>query len=110
MTAINSLQDFAAALDYLPVAARAAARNPGNDILWAEAVHAQRAVIAYADTRLAEREAAEVQAAVGRIAHHAVIPYAFAITEPYRPVANYQSVVILTERAKAHIRTLIASH
>lgn len=60
------------ALDYLPVAVRAADNNPGNTTLWAESVRAQRAVIEYADTHLDETEAAAVQAEVGAIARWSI--------------------------------------
>lgn len=59
---------FAAAIDYLPVAVRAAHNNPGNTILWGEAYRAQRAVIEYADAHMADDDAAGVQALVGVIA------------------------------------------
>jgi hypothetical protein len=60
--------EFAAAIDYLPVAVRAAHSNPHNVILWAEAVRAQRAVIEYADANMADNDAAGAQALVGVIA------------------------------------------
>lgn len=59
---------FAAAIDYLPVAVRAAYSNPGNTTLWAEAYRAQRAVIEYADANMGTDDAAGVQALVGVIA------------------------------------------
>lgn len=73
MAAITTDTEFTTALDYLPVAVRAADRNPGNDILWAESVRAQRAVIEYADGALTDALAAEVQNQVGRIAHFAIV-------------------------------------
>lgn len=59
---------FAAAVDYLPVAVRAAHSNPGNTTLWAEAYRAQRAVIEYADAHMSADDAAGAQALVGVIA------------------------------------------
>lgn len=54
-------------LDYLPVTIRAAERRPDSVILWAEAVRAQRAIIAAADLDLTERLAAKVQELVNTI-------------------------------------------
>lgn len=103
MPAITADQ-FTTALDYLPVAIRAAERNPGNDILWAEAVRAQRAIITYADTLLTEPGAASVQAAVGTIARLAVIDIGDLYDHP--TTIGY---AIHGEHAKSHIRALIAS-
>jgi hypothetical protein len=92
--------EFAAALTYLPVAVRAADRNPRNDILWAESVRAQRAVIEYADAHMSNTDAAEVQNQVGRIAHFAIVTGA---TEYGRgPAITY------SERAKARVLALLA--
>lgn len=55
-------------LDYLPVAVRAEAARPESVTLWAEAIRAQRAIIAAADLDLVERDAAKVQELVNVIA------------------------------------------
>jgi hypothetical protein len=91
---------FSAALDYLPVAVRASHSNPGNDILWLEAVLAQRAIIEYANARLVEEAAAEVQALVGTIAGIAEWSYDYAV----------RSGVQWSEQSKAEIRRLVAAH
>jgi hypothetical protein len=98
---------FAAALDYLPVAVRAADRNPDSDILWTEAYRAQRAVIDYADAHLPEYQAAGVQAAIGGIARYAVLRDELAVT---RGAYGSESMAERSERAKSHIRRLIAAH
>lgn len=59
-------------LDYLSTAVRAAQRHPDNATLWAEAVRAQRGVIATADATMPDALAAEVQAQVGYLAGYAV--------------------------------------
>lgn len=87
-----------AALDYLPVAVRAAERNPDSNILWFEAVRAQRAVINAGDAlavrgALREAGAAQIQAYVGRIADYAT----------QRPTAH---VVAASERLKDRIMAL----
>lgn len=89
-----------AALDYLPVAVRAAERNPDNETLWFEAVRAQRAVINIGDKLAArgvirEVGAAQIQAYVGRIADYAT----------QRPTAH---VVAASERLKDRIVELTA--
>lgn len=99
MTAITADQ-FALALDYLPVAVRAADHNKGNDILWSEAVRAQRTVITYADMLLPEAAAAEVQNQTGHIAH-------FAIVEATTQYGTGHAATY-SERAKNRIRQLLA--
>lgn len=100
MTTINNAKDLAAALDYLPVAVRAADRNPDSDILWTEAYRAQCAVIECADAHLPEPLAADVQVTVGRIARQASLS----------AIGGCINAAILTERAKARIRTLLADN
>jgi hypothetical protein len=105
MTSIETTQGLTAALDYLPVAVRAADRNPDSEILWLEAYRAQRAVIEYADAQLPEYQAAEAQAAIGGICGLAVLRDNLAIsTGAY----GEESMASRSERAKAHIRKLIA--
>jgi hypothetical protein len=108
MAALTTDTEFSAALDYLPVAVRACTRNPGSDILWAEAVRAQRAVIEYADAALTEHVAAEVQALVGTIARIAELPDIFDTTgAPGHPMTLPYAE--RSERAKRHIRSLVAA-
>jgi len=98
MAAIETSHDLDTALDYLPVAARAAHRNPSSDTLWFEAYHAQRAIIDYADTHLPEPLAADVQVTVGRIARQAVCPFSTNGTG---------NAAYLTESDKTRIRTFL---
>jgi hypothetical protein len=97
---------FAATLDYLPIAVRAAERNPHDDILWAESIRAQRAVIDYADAQLPEYWAARVQAAVNSIASHATLRDDLAVT---RGAYGEECMAERSERSKRHILTLMAS-
>lgn len=86
-----------AALDYLPVALRAAERNPDNDALWAESVRAQRAIIAAADATCSEATAADIQGLVGRLAD-------LAVCTPVYPVLTFEKC----ERVKGRIMELSA--
>lgn len=107
MALIATDTEFAAALDYLPVAIRACTRNPASETLWAEAVRAQRAVIEYADGALTEALAAEVQAMVGTIARIAELPDALDTTgAPGHPMTLPYAE--RSERAKRRIRGIIA--
>lgn len=56
------------ALDYLPVAIRAAERAPESATLWAEAIRVQRAVIDAGDATCTEHDAARIQSYVGSLA------------------------------------------
>lgn len=95
---ITSAAEFAVALDYLPVAVRASERNPASDLLWAEAVRAQRAVLDYADAHLSEAAAASVQAEVGTVC-------AYATIRSQRRYANAPAafVAAFSQAAKARI-------
>ena len=105
---ITTDTEFSAALDYLPVAARACVRNPASDALWVEAVAVHRAVLDYADAALTETIAADVQAMVGTITRIAELPPVLdstgAIGHPL--TIGYAE---RSERAKRHIRALIAA-
>ncbi|MEU5157273.1 hypothetical protein [Glycomyces sp. NPDC021274] len=106
MSTIETRHELDAALDYLPVAVRAADRNPDSEILWAEAYHAQRAVIEAADERLPEYQSARVQAAVGSIAGLAVLRDDLAVVAG---AYGGESMATRSERAKSRIRALITA-
>jgi len=100
---VTDFPEFSRALDYLPVVCRAADRNPESYVLYFEAASTIRVILNYADARLPESDAAEVQAVVGTITRFS------GLAERHSRVfwGDPDAAAIRSERAKTYLRKLL---